>query len=538
MIGSCPTTPPASTATRPSASGARVPRRRLHRRRAARAARRLGVRRTRPATSPCPRAERCRSRHGADAAAGPAVRARRARSRERPGTPRTCPSTTSLALGLVEVGGHGARASSTCGRTARATPTGTSSATTVPTRPAAIAGEVAVDHVLGVGGASLTLARITPRTPVGRALDLGTGCGVQALHLGRHAGSVVATDRNRRARSCSPPSRPRCRASSGTCARARCSSRSAGETVRPRGEQPAVRHLARAPLHLPRRRPARRRPRAAAGAAGARAAGRRRHRGGARELAARARRGLARARRGVGGADRLRRLGRAARGAGPGGVRRALAARRRRRARPGAEHDRALRRVARRAADMDAEGIGFGWVVLHKGGTYGASGPRVEDVGHAPRQPRGDEVAALVAARAGWAAYDAIRAARRGAATRAGAAPGRGGARRRGRTARRDAAAGRAGRRVASGRAARLRRRPPGALVRRRDHPERGGRPGGRGRSTSIPTTSCRPRWSRCAGSSRTASSSCREPRGRRTSVSHRCARPRRPTLVDTAQAR
>ena len=58
---------------------------------------------------------------------------------------------------------------------------------------------------------------------------------------------------------------------------------------------------------------------------------------------------------------------------------------------------------------MDAEGIGFGWVVLHKGGAYGANGPRIEDVGHAPRQPRGDEVAALVAARAGWASYDAIR---------------------------------------------------------------------------------------------------------------------------------
>ena len=50
------------------------------------------------------------------------------------------------------------------------------------------------DHVLGVGGASTTLAQITSRRPVGRALDLGTGCGVQALHLSRHASSVVATD--------------------------------------------------------------------------------------------------------------------------------------------------------------------------------------------------------------------------------------------------------------------------------------------------------------------------------------------------------
>ena len=37
------------------------------------------------------------------------------------------------------------------------------------------------------------------REPVGRALDLGTGCGVQALHLAAHAGEVVATDVNTRA---------------------------------------------------------------------------------------------------------------------------------------------------------------------------------------------------------------------------------------------------------------------------------------------------------------------------------------------------
>lgn len=55
------------------------------------------------------------------------------------------------------------------------------------------------DHVLGVGGASLTLARWTPRTPVGRVLDLGTGCGVQALHAGTHADEIVATDLSARA---------------------------------------------------------------------------------------------------------------------------------------------------------------------------------------------------------------------------------------------------------------------------------------------------------------------------------------------------
>lgn len=55
------------------------------------------------------------------------------------------------------------------------------------------------EHVLGVGGASTTLGGITIREPVGRALDLGTGCGIQALHASRHAGTVVATDLSRRA---------------------------------------------------------------------------------------------------------------------------------------------------------------------------------------------------------------------------------------------------------------------------------------------------------------------------------------------------
>ena len=55
------------------------------------------------------------------------------------------------------------------------------------------------DYVLGVGGASTTLAQLTVREPVSRALDIGTGCGVQALHLSRHSAEIVATDVNRRA---------------------------------------------------------------------------------------------------------------------------------------------------------------------------------------------------------------------------------------------------------------------------------------------------------------------------------------------------
>ena len=53
---------------------------------------------------------------------------------------------------------------------------------------------LAPDHVLGVGGAGLTLAGLTPRTPVRTALDLGCGCGIQTLYLLRHAEHVVATD--------------------------------------------------------------------------------------------------------------------------------------------------------------------------------------------------------------------------------------------------------------------------------------------------------------------------------------------------------
>jgi hypothetical protein len=58
---------------------------------------------------------------------------------------------------------------------------------------------VGTDHVLGISSASTSLAQLTLREPVGRSLDLGTGCGVQALHLARHSEQVVATDVNRRA---------------------------------------------------------------------------------------------------------------------------------------------------------------------------------------------------------------------------------------------------------------------------------------------------------------------------------------------------
>jgi len=63
----------------------------------------------------------------------------------------------------------------------------------------ALGGPLPPDHVLGVGPASTTVTQWTPRRRVDRALDLGTGCGVQALHLVGHAGAVVATDLSARA---------------------------------------------------------------------------------------------------------------------------------------------------------------------------------------------------------------------------------------------------------------------------------------------------------------------------------------------------
>lgn len=55
----------------------------------------------------------------------------------------------------------------------------------VPTAP---------DHVLGVGQASLSLLRGTPTTRVGDVLDVGTGCGVQAVHAAAYADRVTGTD--------------------------------------------------------------------------------------------------------------------------------------------------------------------------------------------------------------------------------------------------------------------------------------------------------------------------------------------------------
>lgn len=60
-------------------------------------------------------------------------------------------------------------------------------------------GEVATDHVLGVSASTMALAGATVRRPVAATLDLGTGCGVQALLAAAHSSRIVATDVNPRA---------------------------------------------------------------------------------------------------------------------------------------------------------------------------------------------------------------------------------------------------------------------------------------------------------------------------------------------------
>ncbi|GGG08414.1 SAM-dependent methyltransferase [Rhodococcoides trifolii] len=54
--------------------------------------------------------------------------------------------------------------------------------------------DIGSDHVLGVGQASLSLIRATPTDPVASVLDLGIGCGVQAVHAAAYGSHVTGTD--------------------------------------------------------------------------------------------------------------------------------------------------------------------------------------------------------------------------------------------------------------------------------------------------------------------------------------------------------
>ena len=60
-------------------------------------------------------------------------------------------------------------------------------------------GPARANHVMGVGGATRSLLAQAPATPVDAALDLGTGCGIVAMHLTRFAERVIATDISERA---------------------------------------------------------------------------------------------------------------------------------------------------------------------------------------------------------------------------------------------------------------------------------------------------------------------------------------------------
>ncbi|MEZ6233288.1 MAG: methyltransferase [Phycisphaerales bacterium] len=55
------------------------------------------------------------------------------------------------------------------------------------------------DYVMGAASSSMTLANITVRRKCGTAMDLGTGCGVQAVLAADHCERVIATDMNERA---------------------------------------------------------------------------------------------------------------------------------------------------------------------------------------------------------------------------------------------------------------------------------------------------------------------------------------------------
>ena len=59
--------------------------------------------------------------------------------------------------------------------------------------------EASFDFVPGIQSPSVTLAKLAVRRRVQNALDLGTGCGIQALLAAKHAEHVVATDVNPRA---------------------------------------------------------------------------------------------------------------------------------------------------------------------------------------------------------------------------------------------------------------------------------------------------------------------------------------------------
>ena len=84
-------------------------------------------------------------------------------------------------------------------RTACSAASSVSSRTTISWSRRTSPAPAAPNHVAGVHRPSATLAELTVRRPVEAALDVATGCGIQALLTAPHAGRVVATDVNERA---------------------------------------------------------------------------------------------------------------------------------------------------------------------------------------------------------------------------------------------------------------------------------------------------------------------------------------------------
>lgn len=63
----------------------------------------------------------------------------------------------------------------------------------------ATGGALPEEYVLGVGGASMTLSGLLLQRPVATVFDLGTGCGIQAMHASRFSDRVIASDVSARA---------------------------------------------------------------------------------------------------------------------------------------------------------------------------------------------------------------------------------------------------------------------------------------------------------------------------------------------------
>ena len=182
-----------------------------------------------------------------------------------------------------------------------------------------VGGPLPEDHVLGVGGASLTLASLQLPTPAARGLDIGTGCGIQALRARRGVGA------RRRDRHLGAGARLHAdERAAERCRRNRDAARQPvrpgrGRGVRPDRVEPAVRHhparRGRPGVRVSRRRAGRRRPRRGVRPRRRRAPRPRRRRAAARQLGdpRRRRRPRPRARVGRGLAGAAGRMGRRAR---------------------------------------------------------------------------------------------------------------------------------------------------------------------------------------------------------------------------------